>query len=381
MSPGSSLPEVVVLGGGVAGLTIAWELLQRGVAVTVLRPSDRRPPTSLVAAGILAPMAETALNPAIGRLASEALHGYPAFLEALATDSDAPTGFEQTGVLRPAYSPAEAEALREGVGAYEAAGVPSQWLSPADCIREVPGIGAGLVGGLLTFDEAQVQAEWLMLALADAVARRGGRFVDGEAASVEASGAGVEVRLGPGSGPALRADRAVLAMGSWSATLPGLDYPVRPVKGQLLVFPAGSPAPRRILYAGHSYLLGKADGTVILGGTVEERGFDTETDAGAEGLREVLPRLFPALAGAPATARAGLRPSAPDGLPVVGALGQLPAAYVFTAHFRNGFLLSPLTARLAADEIMGLEVSDMLRPLRPRRLLTASGLGGTAAAT
>ncbi|MEA2646707.1 MAG: glycine oxidase, partial [Chloroflexota bacterium] len=140
--------HVAVLGGGVAGLAIAWELLRAGAEVTIVRAPASHPPTSLVAAGILAPMAETAINPGIGRVASEALHGYPAFLAALAEDTDLPTGYQRSGVLRTAYSQAAAEALREGVGAYESAGVPSRWLRPADCAAEVPGIGTeGLVGG------------------------------------------------------------------------------------------------------------------------------------------------------------------------------------------------------------------------------------------
>ncbi|MEA2647299.1 MAG: glycine oxidase, partial [Chloroflexota bacterium] len=182
--------------------------------------------------------------------------------------------------------------------------------------------------------------------------------------------AGVEVRLSAGA--TLAADRVVVAMGSWTGGLLGLGAAVRPVKGQLLVFPAGSPGPARVLYADHTYLLAKADGTVILGGTMEERGFDLEIDGAAEALRDALPRLFPALAGVPARALVGLRPASPDGLPIVGPVRALPAAYVFTAHFRNGFLLAPLTARLAAAEVMGGEAADLLRPLRPQRLVEVS---------
>ena len=163
----------------------------------------------------------------------------------------------------------------------------------------------------------------------------------------------------------LSADVAVLALGSWSGAVAGVTLPVRPVKGQLLVFPGGA-GPERIVYWGHNYLLTKPDGSVIVGATMEEAGFSIVTDQHAQELRPVLERMWPGLAEAPATARAGLRPASPDGLPISG---WLPGGdvYAFTAHFRNGFLLSPLAARLAANEIGGGGDEELLRGLRPGR--------------
>ncbi|MDP9326474.1 MAG: FAD-dependent oxidoreductase [Candidatus Dormibacteraeota bacterium] len=361
----SPRPDVVVVGAGIAGLSIAWELSRRGQAVTVLRSS--RPATSLIAAGMLAPMPEVAINPPLGRLATEALRYYPDFLEALADETDRPTGFVRSGLLRVAYSAEEAVALREAVGQYEAAGMPSRWLSPAAAAKEVPGLGTGgLAGGLLSFDEAQVQPAWLLAALEAGIVARGGEVIEAEVEAVEEAGDAAALRTPDG---VITADRVVLALGSWSGTLPGLDYPVRPVKGQLLAFPPGAPGPEVILYRDHNYLLTKADGTVVLGGTVEaDAGFSLNPDERVEELRRLLPELWPALVGAEAQVRVGLRPAAPDGLPVIGGLPALPHAYVFTAHYRNGFLLSPYSARLAADEILEAREAPLLRPMRPGRL-------------
>ena len=357
--------EVVVLGGGIAGWTAAWQLLRGGLAVRLV--AGREPMASAVAAGMLAPMPEAAINPSLARLGSESLRAYPEFLESLAEDTPMRTGFERSGVLRVTYSAPEAEALREQVGTYEAAGMPSRWLDPAGCAREVPGLSeAGLAGGLLSYEEAQVQPDWLLAALRDAFRRRGGAVVEAEVLEITPNRGGVTVNIAGGTGEErLSADVAVLALGSWSGTLAGVSVPVRPVKGQLLVFPSGA-GPARIVYWGHNYLLTKPDGSVILGATMEEAGFSTVVDHHAEELRPVLSRLWPVLAGAPATARAGLRPASPDGLPICGWLPGT-GVYAFTAHFRNGFLLAPLAARLAASEITRGAEEDLLRTLRPAR--------------
>jgi glycine oxidase len=359
-------PDVAVLGGGIAGLSMAWELLRRGRSVRVVRSS--RPRTSAMAAGMLAPMPELAINARLGRLAIEAIRDYPSFLGRLAEDSGHDPGFARSGVLRVAYEASEAEALREATGAYEAAGMPSRWLSPAALRRELSGLGqAGLVGGLLSYDEAQVQPAWLLAALEEAIARRGGQVLEAQVESLQTTAGGALVRVH--GAPELEVAHVVLAMGSWSGTLPGLGYPVRPVKGQLLVFGRGSTGPPVIVYRDHNYLLTKADGTVVLGGTMEEDGgYSMEADGRAEALRDLLPRLWPGLVGADAEARVGLRPAAPDGLPVLGPLPEAPSVYIFTAHFRNGFLLCPLSSRLAVDEITEAREAELFRPMRPARL-------------
>jgi glycine/D-amino acid oxidase-like deaminating enzyme len=165
----------------------------------------------------------------------------------------------------------------------------------------------------------------------------------------------------------------VVALGSWSGALPGGAVPIRPVKGQLLIF-AGQPGPAPMVYWGHNYLLTKPDASVVLGATMEDAGFSTTVDEKAEALRSLLGRLWPALAAVPATGRAGLRPAAADGLPVIGWI-RPRNVYAFTAHFRNGFLLAPMTASLAADEIVDGVEEDFLRRLRPGRLSVAEGLG------
>ena len=354
--------RVGVVGAGIAGLTIAWELARRGATVTVL--ASGRPRTSLVAAGMLTPMPESRVSAHLIRFGVEGLRFYPEFLEALAEDSGRDAGFRRSGVLRLAATDDDAAALREEVGTYEAAGMPSQWLSPRALRKLHPGLPEVLSGALLSFDEAQVQPEWLMAALEEAAARRGVEVVSAGVSALAEAGTGARVELEAGGGCDF--DRVVLATGSWARELGGDAVPVRPVKGQLLVF-RDAQGPDHVIYSGHNYVVTKADGTVLLGGTMEDAGFSMAPDGAAEALREVLPGTWPGLVGAPAETRVGLRPAAPDELPVVGALPGRPAVYVFAGHYRNGFLLAPHQARLAAIEVIDGVAQELFIPLRPRR--------------
>ncbi|GAC1328415.1 MAG: glycine oxidase ThiO [Candidatus Dormibacteria bacterium] len=358
------MTRVVVVGGGIAGLSIAWELAAAGARVTLVRAD--RPRTSAVAAGMLAPMPESSMTPSLVRLASEALRYYPRFLEALEEDSQHDVGFRRCGVLRVAGDEAERVALREEVGTYEAAGLPSQWLDPASARQLAPGLPPSTAGGLFSFDEAQVQPAWLLEALEEAAFRRGVSFTSGEVAGLAATADGVTVEVR--GLDAVGADRVVLAAGAWSSELGGPGVPVRPVKGQLLAFGDVS-GPGPILFSGHDYLLTKPDGSVLLGGTMAEAGFSLQPDAAAEALRELLPRLWPPLQGAAATVRVGLRPASPDGLPICGPLPGQRAIYAFTGHHRNGFLLCPQGARLAARELLEGVSEPLFASLRPARFV------------
>jgi glycine/D-amino acid oxidase-like deaminating enzyme len=244
-------------------------------------------------------MPETSLNPAIGRLAVESLGAYPAFLERLAEDTELPTGFLRSGVLRLAYGGDAAGYLQARLDDYAAAGLAAEWLTSERCVERAPGLSAeGLSGGLLCADEAQVHGGWLLAALEEAATERGARVRVERIAAVD--GKAEPVRLGLQTGQSLSCDRLVWALGSWSGKVPGLTLPVHPVKGQLLVFPqAAGPGP--ILFHGSRYLLSKADGSVILGATMEEdAGFSLEKTAAVEELRDELERLWPDLAGRPA---------------------------------------------------------------------------------
>ena len=365
--------RLVVLGSGIAGLSVAWEACRRGLEPTVVR--GRRPRTSEAAAGMLAPMPESSGIPRLSLLAAEGLRHYPTFLSGLGPDAERRAGFIRSGVVRLAYGDGEAEALRDEVGTYEAAGMPSRWLGRGRCAEELPGLNPdGLTGALLSFDEAQVQPAWLLDLLEERILETGGRFIDGEALQVQGGGAeGAEIRLDDGT--VLAAEKTVVAMGSWSSLLEGVECRVRPVRGQLLVA-TGLPLPARMLFVGHDYILGKADGSLVVGGTVEEgSGFWLEPGEASDRLSRLVAATWPAAAAAAFDVRVGLRPAAPDELPLVGPAPGLKSVSLFTGHHRNGFLLSPLAAALLVDELTGAPPQRLLAPFRPRRFAGESALG------
>jgi len=358
--------DIVIVGAGIAGLTIGWELARRGHAPLVL--GGKVPSTSAMAAGMLAPMPESSLNPALAQLAIDALHAYPEFLRRLAEDTSRDAGFVRCGVVRLAFSPDEADLLHSEIDRYEDAGLFARWLSARECSLEAPLVGPGVKGGLLSQDEAQVQSAWLLEALREALRWRGGRLEAGGVNAIEMRGDPGHIRLD--SGKELQAKRIVVAAGSWTGGLLEMAGLVRPVRGQLLVF-ASAAGPRHILFHGRNYIVTKPDGHVLVGATMEEAGFVLDATPAAEAeLRASLRRLAPALVKLPAERRVGLRPSCPDGMPVVGESES--GVYVFSGHHRNGFLLGPLTAALAADEISGKQPDARLEALRPGRFgLTA----------
>jgi glycine oxidase len=317
---------------------------------------------------MLAPMPEASLNPGLADLATDGLQAYPAFLDQLALDAPRDVGFERSGVLRLAFSDDDADLLRTEVTRYEARGIFARWLDRRASALEAPLAAAGVKGALLSQDEAQVQPGWLLQALREGIAARGGRLETGEVTEISAA----DVSLA--GGRHVHAATVVLAAGSWTGRLPAGAGMIRPVRGQLLDF-ASAAGPRRILFHGHHYLITKPDGHLLVGATMEEGDFSLEpTEAGERELRKALRRLAPALVKVRAETRVGLRPATPDGLPLVGPHPRRGGIYLFSGHHRNGFLLAPLTARLAADEITGLEPDPRLTALRPARFRDAAAV-------
>ena len=242
------------------------------------------------------------------------------------------------------------------------------WLRPSECRALEPGLATAAGGGVHAPHEGAVDPRALVSALAAALERAGGLVVTTEVVgSIVESDRLVGVRTADGE--ELRAGAVVLAAGSWSAAswLPEhARPPIRPVKGQILTL-AGSPVDLpcdRIVVTERVYLVPRGDGRLVVGATVEEQGFDARVTAGAvfELLREAY-RALPEVAELELVeAVAGLRPTTPDNLPLIGP-GAIDGLLLATGHFRNGILLAPLTADRIADALVGhgLEVEGAAR--------------------
>jgi glycine oxidase len=281
---------------------------------------------------------------------------YPEFAKAVESASGHDVSYRRDGALHVALDRDEAAELRRILELQVSLGLESRWLGPGASRDLEPGLSTGLNGSVLVEGDGVVDPRALSAALVAALA-----------------GAGVEVRtsatveglvlqggriagVGLADGSTIRCEYAVAAAGAEtgrSPWLPGADRPpVRPVKGQVVELRGDPEDPlcRRILASERVYVVPRPDGRVIVGATVEEMGYDTQVTAGGvhELLREAY-RLVPEIAELGfIEVTAGLRPGTPDNLPVVGESNSTPGLILATGHYRNGILLTPVTARAVA---------------------------------
>jgi glycine oxidase len=382
---GAERPDVVVVGGGCIGLATAWRAAGEGLRVTVVDP---HPGTraSWAAAGMLAPVTEVHYGEeALLRLNLASAERYPAFVDELEREADAAVGYRRCGTLFAAADGGDRVVLEELHQFQRSLGLEAQLLSGRQCRSLEPMLAPGIRGGILAPEDHQVDNRRLIPALRTAAVRRGVAIRHCAVAEVVVAddrAAGVRLE----SGELVLADAVVLAAGCWSSSIPGLPPgvvpSVRPVKGQLLHLrgPAGSPFLTRnlrgVAQGSHVYLVPREDGRLVVGATVEERGFDTTVTAEAAYtlLRDAHQLLPGVLDLELAETHAGLRPGSPDNAPLVGP-SALPGLTMATGHYRNGVLLTPVTADAVATYLTTGRLLDHVRPFSPTRFASA-GPGG-----
>jgi glycine oxidase len=354
----SNQHDVVVVGAGVIGLACAWRAAERGLRVLVIERDRPGAGASNVAAGMLAPVGEATWGE--DRLLELALASHrlwPRFAEELATAAGGEPAYLQLGALHVALDRDEAAELRRRFELMRSLDLAADWLRPGACRELEPGLGS-VSAGVHAPHEAAVDPRSLVGALATAFEAAGGRIEIAEVTGAVVDGdrlAGVRT----GDGREHLAGATVLAAGSWSAPdwlPPAARPPIRPVKGQILTLrgSAVEPVCERIVVSERVYLVPRADGRLVVGATVEEQGFDTRVTAG--GVHELLREAYRALPEVAelelVEAMAGLRPTTPDNLPLIGP-GPIEGLVLATGHFRNGILLAPITAERVAAALEG----------------------------
>jgi glycine oxidase len=366
--------DVVVVGGGVIGLSCAWRLAQRGARVALVERGEPGGGATRVAAGMLAPVGELTFGePELLELTLAAARLYPEFAAELEAASGEATGFEQLGALHIALDRDEAAQLRRVHDLQRSLELEAEWLPPRKCRDLEPGLTPSFHGGVFAAGEAAVDPRALTVALLaaceveDVEVLTGTEVVAGIFEGERLTGVRtrrshkseneLQRELSPDTGDnVIRAETVVLATGAWSGATEWLPEharpPVRSVKGQVLELHRrdDEPPARHILASERVYLVPRGDGRLIVGATVEEMGFDTAVTAGGvhELLREAY-RLLPDVAEMELVdAIAGLRPGTPSNLPIVGP-GAIDGLVLATGHFRNGILLAPLAAQAVAD--------------------------------
>lgn len=386
-APATPTDDVLIVGAGLAGLPVAWELARRGARVRVIDRDGPGQATSRVAAGMLAPITEIEPDdPGHLALGREALVRWPAFAADLAEASGVALELRTRGTLALARDRDEAEALVHFQGVCERFGVPVERLLPSAARRLEPALAPTLRSALSVPDDHAIDPREVVSALVGAIELAGGRIESGVGVRRLLVAAGRAAGVALEDGRERRAGAVVLAAGPWSGGFAGVPeadrVPVRPVKGQLLVLrdPAGPGLVERVLRFGSGYLVPRDDGRYVLGATTEEQGFDRSVTAWA--LHDLLrdgAELVPGLLDLRVEETlAGLRPTTPDCLPVIGPSAALRDLWWASGHHRNGVLFASLTAALLADGIQGEPRAPELASLRglvdPGRFVRAAEL-------
>ncbi|MSO29968.1 MAG: glycine oxidase ThiO [Acidobacteria bacterium] len=361
--------DVAIVGAGVIGEAIAYELSARGASVTLLDARGAGLGSTQAAAGMLVPFIEGFGRPLLP-MAARSLGMYDEFIDRLSRDTGLGVGYRRTGSLQVATADESVEALDAVAASARAAGINCQRLDARETLEAEPQLTPEVIAGLLIPDHGFVVAGDLSGALAAAARKHGARvMVPARARRISPNNGRIDVDL---ENDRVTARQVVVAAGAWSGQIqidgvPSL--PVRPVRGQLLQLTwSGSPL-QRIAWGSRCYVVPSGPNTLLVGATVEEAGFDERaTAAGVRDLLDSACDLVPHAWQATFTAaRVGLRPASPDEMPIIGRSRKIPGVVYATGHFRNGILLAPLTARLVADLVLDNREDPLLVDTSPQR--------------
>ena len=362
--------DVVVIGAGVIGTAIAYELVTRGASVTLLDCRGTGLGSTQAAAGMLVPYLEGFGRPLLP-LATASLGMYDAFVDRISRDAGIGIGYQRSGSLQVVTPEQPIEELEHIAADARAAGVECELLDARAARAAEPQLSPDVACALLMKSHGFVVSTDLVGALSAAAIKHGARvIVPARAQRIARTGDRTEVHLD--NGHAVAARHVVIAAGSWSgyldiAGVPAL--PIRPVRGQLLQLASDAPPLARIVWGPRCYLVPANAGSILVGATVEDAGFDERTTvAGVRDLLDAACDLVPHLWQATfVTARVGLRPATVDEMPIIGRSAKVPGVVYATGHYRNGVLLAPLTARAVADLILDNREDPLLAAASPQR--------------
>ncbi len=357
----STRPHAVIIGGGAMGLMTARELHGSGFRVTVVERGRSGRESSWAGGGILSPLYPWRYAREINDLAAWSQARYAELCTALADVTGVDPEWEASGLLvldSEEVAPAQQWALSRAGGAGDSAAGPELLRVGRETLHDLePALEPDFAAALWMPQVAQVRNPRLVAALRAAVLGAGITLQE----NVSVTGfrlladrlVGVETATG-----VLECDRCVVAAGAWSAELlrpVGLELPIAPVRGQMILFRTEPGRIRRILLHRDRYLIPRRDGRVLAGSTLEDVGFDkSTTDAARDELLAAAAAMVGGLRSVEIEQQwSGLRPGAPRGMPYIGGHPEIAGLFVCAGHFRNGLVLAPASARLVTDLIAG----------------------------
>jgi len=364
--------SVHIIGGGVNGLAIAWRLAQAGCSVDVFDAGAIGPGTrgaTWAAGGMLAANVEAEPGEeALTALCLDSQQRWPAFRDELEAASGISVGYRDEGIMVVATNRDEAAALKHHYDYQTGIGLTLEWLTPAEARRREPHLGRNITAGVYSPNDHQVENRDVYRALIVAAERAGARLhPNTPVEALQTCGAkATGIRI---AGETHEADAVVLAAGAWCGAIQGIPPearpPVRPLKGQMLAVQMDPAAPilSHVVWAPNTYLIPRLDGRLLIGATVEERGFDdTVTAGGLLTLLDTAWRALPTIEELPVVETwAGFRPTSRDDAPIFGPTG-VEGLFLATGHHRNGILLAPITADAIAAAVRGQAMPEVARP-------------------
>jgi len=362
--------DCVIIGGGVIGLSIAYELSRNGQRVAILERGQVGKEASWAGAGILPPGAGRAEDHPLEQLAglSSSLHARWAATLKESTGID--NGYRPCGGIYIARDEAMAAALAEHAESCAARGIEVVQLKESALQQIEPSL-EGIVSAVLLPGEAQLRNPWHLEALQAACTQQGVEFFT-ETPVEDFTIEGERIVAAQTPAGAFFAGKFCITSGAWSSAVAqrlGLDVNVKPVRGQMVLLRTGQPVLSHVVNEGPRYLVPRSDGRLLAGSTEEDAGFDRRTTArGVAGLIDLATSLVPGLADAEIERTwAGLRPATEDGLPYLGAMPRTSNGFIAAGHFRSGLTLSTGTALVMAQLICDEEPDIELGVFSPSR--------------
>lgn len=367
------MTTVLILGGGVVGLMSAMRMAYSGLEVSIVERQRVGSESSWAGGGIVSPLYPWRYSPAVTALSHWSQDFYPKLGEQLLAQTQVDPEVYATGLYwldLDDDAQALAWARREGR--------PLREVAMAEVQRAVPALAPGFGRALHMADVANVRNPRLIKALRAALLQMPNVTLHEHCAVTGFIREGERIAGVQTSQGDMRADQVVLAAGAWSGELMktlGLELPVEPVKGQMILYKCAADFLPSIVLAKGRYAIPRRDGHVLVGSTLEHAGFDkTPTEDALESLKASAVELIPALANAEVVGHwAGLRPGSPEGIPFIGPVPGHEGLWLNCGHYRNGLVLAPASCQLLADLMLGREPIVDPAPYAPAGRLASVG--------
>ncbi|MCD9187153.1 MAG: glycine oxidase ThiO [Pyrinomonadaceae bacterium] len=364
--------EVLIIGGGVIGLSIAREIHRNGITqITILERGKIGQESSYAAAGMLAPNAETGEAGIFTDFCTESLSLYAQFAENLFAETGVDIELDRHGTLFLSFTEKDSAELLHRYEWQKKAGLKVEHLSAQETRKSEPFVSPDVRESLFFPNDWQVENRKLLHALRK-YAELNGIEIREDAEIKNILSENGKVVGAETENEKFLAENVVLATGAWTSFIKAenLQMPVvKPIRGQMIAFQTAKRLFEKVIYSSRGYLVPRADGRILIGATVEDAGFDKNIyDLSTEILREAAIEIAPSLGNLQIYENwAGLRPFANNGLPIIGNLPHAENLFIATAHYRNGILLAPLTAKIIAEKLAANRNSEYLEFFRPQQ--------------